>query len=407
MTAQTPPEKDWHIDLERLRAETPGCSSRVHLNNAGASLMSSPVIRAITTHLELEAELGGYEAQDAQSEEIAAAYQAIARLIGGSARNIAFTENATASFAQALSAVPFNRDDIILTTRNDYASNQIQFLSLQARLGVRVIHAPDKPQGGVDTSKMIDLIEQHRPKIVCVTHVPTNSGLIQDIQTVGAACRSAGVIYLVDACQSVGQMPIDVGDIGCDFLSATARKFLRGPRGCGFLYVSDRILQQGLEPLFIDMHGASWTGENSYQAIDSAKRFENWEFAWSLVLGTAVAAEYATSIGIGAIQSRVASLLGLLRRELSEIDGVDVLGNDDELGGIVTITVQDCDPTKIVTRLRSQNINVSAQGREHAVIDYDKKKVAGALRISPHYYNTNAEIESLLRAIESVSTSPD
>ena len=390
MSAQTPPDKDWHIDLQRLRTETPGCSSRAHFNNAGASLMSSPVIGAITTHLELEAELGGYEAQDAQSKEIAAAYHSIARLIGGSARNIAFTENATASFAQALSAVPFNRDDVILTTRNDYASNQIQFLSLQARLGVRVVHAPDKPQGGVDTSNMIDLIEQHRPKIVCVTHVPTNSGLIQDIQTVGAACRSAGVIYLVDACQSVGQMPLDVGDIGCDFLSATARKFLRGPRGCGFLYVSDRILQQGLEPLFIDMHGASWTGENSYQAIDSAKRFENWEFAWSLVLGTAVAADYAKSIGIGAIHSRVASLVRLLRRELSEIDGVDVLGNDDELGGIVTITVQDCDPTKIVTRLRSQNINVSAQGREHAVIDYDKKKVAGALRISPHYYNTNA-----------------
>ncbi len=407
MTAQTPPDKDWHIDLQRLRAETPGCSSRVHLNNAGASLMSSPVMGAITTHLELEAELGGYEAQDAKSEEIAAAYQSIARLIGGSARNIAFTENATASFAQALSAVPFNRDDVILTTRNDYASNQIQFLSLQARLGVRVMHAPDKAQGGVDTSKMIDLIEQHRPKIVCVTHVPTNSGLIQDIQTVGAACRSAGVIYLVDACQSLGQMPLDVRDIGCDFLSATARKFLRGPRGCGFLYVSERILQQGLEPLFIDMHGASWTGENSYQAIDSAKRFENWEFAWSLVLATAVAAEYATSIGIGAIQARVASLVSLLRRELSEIDGVDVLGNDDELGGIVTITVQDCDPTKIVTRLRSQNINVSAQGREHAVFDYDKKKVAGALRISPHYYNTNAEIESLLRAIGSISTGAD
>ena len=402
MAAQTPPEQDRHIDLERLRAETTGCSSRVHLNNAGASLMPSPVIAAIIRHLELEAEVGGYEAQDIQSEAIAAAYQSIASLIGSNASNIAFTENATASFMQALSAIPFERDDVILTTRNDYASNQIQFLSLQARLGVRVIHAPDKPRGGVDASKMIDLIEQHRPRIVCVTHVPTNSGLIQDVAAIGVVCRNLEVIYLVDACQSVGQLPIDVKDIGCDFLSATARKFLRGPRGCGFLYVSDRILQQGLEPLFIDMRGANWTGENGYQVVDSAKRFENWEFAWSLVLGTAVAADYATDIGIRAISSRVAGLVALLRGELSELGGVTVLGSKDELGGIVTITLQDHDPAEIVTKLRSQKINVSAQGRESAVMDYDRKRVQGALRISPHYYNSNAEIISLVAAIESI-----
>jgi selenocysteine lyase/cysteine desulfurase len=363
--------------------------------------MPMPVIEAINSHIVLESEIGGYEAQDARSDAITNAYKSLAKLLGAKPNNIAFTENATASFMQALSSIPFASGDVILTTRNDYASNQIQFISLEARLGVQVIHAPDKADGGVDVVRMIELIERHQPRLVCVTHVPTNSGLVQDIESIGCACQELNVIYMVDACQSVGQMPIDVSEIHCDFLSATARKFLRGPRGSGFLYVSDRILQQGLEPLFIDMHGASWTGEESYKAVDSARRFENWEFAWSLVLGTAAAADYATNIGIDKIRTCVAGLVGLLRERLSGIDGVKVLGGDGELGGIVTIAVSDSDHFELVQRFRGKNINVSAQGREQAVLDYDKKSVAGALRISPHYYNTLAEIETLVTAIES------
>ena len=282
------------MDTEKFRSETPGCRNKIHLNNAGSALMPAPVISAITDHIELESRIGGYEAQDAQHQAIEVAYQSVADLIGTKGRNIAFMENATASFMQALSAIPFKRNDVILTTRNDYVSNQIQFLSLQARLGVKVIRAPDGTEGGVDVSAMSGLIHSHRPRLVCVTHVPTNSGLEQDIESIGDACRSAGTIYLVDACQSIGQMPVSVQDIGCDFLSATARKFLRGPRGSGFLYVSDGMLERGLEPLFIDMRGASWTGQDSYQAVDSAMRYENWEFAWSQVLGTGAAAAYAS-----------------------------------------------------------------------------------------------------------------
>ena len=364
--------------------------------------MPTPVIDAITDHIRLEGEVGGYEAQARRSDAITSAYQSVAGLLGTSADNIAFTENATASFAQALSAIVFQRDDVILTTRNDYASNQIQFLSLQKRLGVSVMHAPDNTAGGVDVAAMLDLIDEHQPKLVCVTHVPTNSGLRQNVNAIGAACRNADVIYLVDACQSVGQMPVRVDDMHCDFLSGAARKFLRGPRGSGFLFVSDRILEQKLEPLFIDMHGASWTGENSYQAIDTAKRFENWEFAWSLVLGTGAAARYANEIGLDKIQLRVEVLVQRLRGALAELKGVRVLGGSGELSGIVTATLDGHSPPEMVTALRSQGINVSAQGREHAVIDYDNKNVSGALRISPHYYNTDEEIDQAVAAVHSL-----
>ena len=238
----------------------------------------------------LESRIGGYEAAEARDGAVQAAYRSVADLIGAQSRNIAFTENATASFSQALSSIPLERGDVILTTRNDYASNQIQLLSLQARLGVQILRAPDRSEGGMDVQAMAELIRRRRPKLVCVTHVPTNSGLIQDVHAIGSVCRDTGVLYLVDACQSIGQLPIDVAQVQSDFLSASARKYLRGPRGAGFLYVSDRVLDQGLEPLYIDMRGADWIAADRYRARPDARRFENWEFAWALVLATGEAA---------------------------------------------------------------------------------------------------------------------
>ncbi len=390
------------MDIDKIRSETPGCEGMVHLNNAGAALMPAAVVGAIAHYLNIETKFGGYEAQDARRNAIGLAYQSVGRIIGAGVKNIAFMENATIAFMQAVSAIPFERNDTILTTCNDYASNQIQFLSLQKRLGVQVIRAPDQAQGGVDVAAMSDLIDKHKPKLVCVTHVPTNSGLEQDVQAIGGLCRDADTIYLVDACQSVGQMPIDVVDMGCDFLSATSRKFLRGPRGSGFLYVSDRLLEQGLEPLFIDMRGANWTGPDSYQAIDSAKRFETWEFAWAQVLGTAAAAAYASDVGLESIRLRVQALVHRLREGLSRIDKLNVLGGDTEVSGIVTLTFDKLDPFKVVTALRGQGVNTSAQGREYAVIDYDRKNVAGALRLSPHYYNTEIEIDQAVSTIRRI-----
>jgi selenocysteine lyase/cysteine desulfurase len=362
--------------------------------------MPEPVVRIIQEHITLESRIGGYEAAEARREAVQAAYQAVAELIHTQPENIAFTENATASYIQALSSIPFERDDVILTTRNDYASNQIQFLSLQARLGVRVVRAPDHTEGGVDVEAMSDLIRRHRPKLVCVTHVPTNSGLVQDACAVGSVCREEEVLYLVDACQSVGQMPVDVRELNCDFLSATSRKYLRGPRGAGFLYVSDQVLERGLEPLFIDMRGADWVAEDRYRAARDAKRFENWEFAWALVLATGEAARYATALGLEKIRDRVRSLAGRLREALSTNDRVRVLDRGGELCGIVSISVDRWNPVELVAALRARRINTSAQIRIYAVIDYDDKGVAASLRMSPHYYNTEEEIDQAVSALE-------
>ncbi len=385
-------------ELNRLRAETPGCGERIHLNNASAGLMPAPVLRAITEHLELESRIGGYEAADARATAIEETYAAVATLLGCAPRNVALVENATVAFQQALSSIPFQRGDVILTSVNDYISNQLMFLSLGKRFGVEVVRAPEAPAGGVDVDALARLVRERRPRLVSLTHVPTNSGLVQPVEAVGRVCREYGVWYLVDACQSAGQLSLDVSVIGCDFLSATSRKFLRGPRGAGFLFASDRALAAGLEPLFVDMRGAHWQEADRYETDPTAKRFENWEFAYALVLGTGAAARYALAVGIERIAQRTTALASQLREQLTAA-GLRVLDRGTARCGIVTVAIPDHDAESFHSELQRRGINTSISRREYAVIDFAQKGVEWALRLSPHYYNTEDEIHSAVAAL--------
>jgi len=390
------------VDLASLRADTPGCEHRIHLNNAGASLMPRPVVQALMGHFEREIEIGGYEAEAEARDRIESSRAALGTLLGATAEQVAFMPHATAAFAAALSSVKLDPGDVIATTRADYVSNQIAYLSLQHRYGVEVVRAEDAPEGGVDLHSMEAIIHRRRPKLVAVTHAPSNSGLIQDVSSVGAMCRARDILYLVDGCQSVGQMPIDAEQIGCDFLSGTARKYMRGPRGVGFLYVSDRILASDLEPLFLDMRGADWIAEDLYQPAPDARRFESWEFAWGLVLGMGAAASYATDIGLASIRDRARTLATMLRTGLAEIGGVTVLDRGGELGATVTVSAIGWQTAALGQALRERGINTSSQTAIDAVIDYGEKGVDGALRISPHYYNSEAEVDEVIDALRDI-----
>lgn len=387
--------------LARWRADTPAAAAgRIHLNNAGAALMPKPVIDVMAAHFKSEIELGGYEAADAAASRIAQTYDAVAALLGAPARNIAVVENATVAIAQALSAFDFAPGDVILTTRSDYISNQLMYLSLAKRCGVRLVRADDLAEGGVDPASIEAHIREHKPKVVVLTWVPTNSGLVQDAAAVGQICRAYGVPYVIDACQAIGQLPIDVADLHCDFMGATARKFLRGPRGIGFLYVSDNALEQGRAPLYLDMQGARWQEADVYELVDTAQRFENWEFAYALVLGLGEAARYAATVGLDVIAPRVQELSARLRERLQALPHVRVLDRGAHLCGLVTAEVRGHDAREVALRLREEAINVSATLREYAVLDMDQKGATTAVRLSPHYYNTNTELDIAVSALE-------
>ncbi len=388
-------------NLEQLRAQTPGCKSKIHFNNAGAALMPKPVIDAIQDHINLEATVGGYEAADLKIKEIAGFYESTAQLLNCESTNIAFTSSATNSFARALSCIPFREGDDILLANEDYISNQIAFLSLQKRFGIKILRAASKPEGGVDVEDLKRLMNQHSPTLVSLTHVPSNTGLIQPVEEVGKLCEERNIYYLVDACQSVGQIPVDVEKIRCDFLSGTFRKFLRGPRGAGFLYVSDKIIHQELEPLFLDMRGADWISADEYTPRMDARRFEDWEFPYALVLGSKAAVDYALAIGLHEIKERNTHIGDQIRNALAKLP-VRLLDLGTEQSSIITVEIPNRKAPEVLTALRAENINTSVGHRSFALLDFDVKKVDWALRISPHYYNTEEEVNTLVAAIKKI-----
>jgi selenocysteine lyase/cysteine desulfurase len=390
-------------DLERWRSDTPGTANRIHLNNAGAALMPQPVLDACNAHLQLEAEIGGYEAADARITEVAQVYTDVGQLIGARAENVAIVANATAAFIQAMSSFDLAPGDVIVTTRADYTSYQITFLSLAQRLGVVIKHAADLPEGGVDPESVRELASDPRCRLVHVSWVPTHSGIIQNAEGVGQVCEELGVPYLLDACQAVGQMPIDVGRLKCDYLSATARKFLRGPRGIGFLYASDKALARGDHPLFIDMRGATWVDPDRYEIAPTAMRYENWEFPYALVFGLGASVRYALDVGIDVAGGRAFELARRVRTQLSDIPGMRVLDGGREQCAIVTAAIPNGDARDLVRELSRQRINTTASLRWYGLLDFTEKRIESAIRISPHYYNTEEEIDVVIGAIDRYS----
>jgi len=384
--------------LDRWRRDTPGCRDRIHLNNAGAALMPQPVLETLTRHLDLEAAIGGYEAAEEAAPRVRETYELVARLVGAAPRNIALVENATVAFSQALSAFDFRSGDRIVTTRADYPSNQLMYLSLARRAGVETVRADDLPDGGVDPESVRRLARDPHTRLVAVSWVPTNSGLVQDARAIGEVCAELGVPYLLDACQSVGQMAVDVRELRCDYLAATARKFVRGPRGIGFLYAADRMLERGAFPLFVDMRGADWTDPDAFRLADGARRFENGEFAYALVLGLGEAARYALAVG-NAAGERAWALAAELRERLTALPGLRVLDRGRDRCAIVTIDVRGHDAADLKLRLRERGVNTSASDRADGVLDMDEKRATTALRFSPHYYNTEDELAAAVEVL--------
>ncbi|HVM87032.1 MAG TPA: aminotransferase class V-fold PLP-dependent enzyme [Puia sp.] len=387
------------MDLLKIRKETPGCHDKIFLDSAGSSLPPRSVLEKMDNYLHQEELLGGYETDSIRAKEINEFYLQTALLLNCKPVNIAFAYNATDAYARALSAIPFKQGDYILTTNDDYISNQIAFLSLQKRFGIKPVRANNLENGDIDLEHFEAQMRQYDPVLVAVTHIPTNSGLVQDVEAIGKICERYEAWYLVDACQSVGQMPVDVKKIGCDFLSATGRKFLRGPRGTGFLYVSDEVLEYKLEPLFIDMRGANWVNADEYEMLTDAKRFEMWEFPYAALVGLTEAIGHANRLGLSEIYSYNKPLVQNLREGLMAIGGVQVLDKGSVKSNIVTFHKSGMALDKLKAILKNEKIYFSISLRENARIDFDKKKADWAIRLSPHYFNTKEEIENALHAI--------
>ncbi len=390
------------FDVARARRDTPGAAQIAHLNNAGAALPPTQVLDAMIAHLRREAEMGGYEAAAAAADQVAHTYDAIAGLIGAHTDEVAVIENATRAWDMAFYGMSFGAGDRILTARAEYASNVIAFLQVAARTGATVEVVENDESGQLSVADLRRRLDdgQDTVKLVAITHVPTQGGLVNPAEEVGLATREAGVPYLLDACQSVGQMPIDVERIGCDVLTATGRKFLRAPRGTGFLFVRRDFLDQ-LEPPFLDLHAATWTAPDQYEMRPDARRFENWETNYAAKIALGVAADYAMAWGLDAIEARVTALADRLRGLLTDMDGVSVHDQGERRCGIVSFSVDSVAPQEVQQRLGARGVNVSVSLVAYARLDLATRGLPDLLRASVHYYNTDDDLDRLIAALPS------
>jgi selenocysteine lyase/cysteine desulfurase len=386
------------FDVERARRETRGCEARIHFNNAGASLPPIPVADALCDYLREEEEQGGYEVMARRAAELEHFYTAAAKLLNCSADEIAFADSATRAWNAAFYAFDFQPGDRILASSAEYGSNLVALLHQAKRLGVEISWVPDDPSGQIDINSLEDQID-NRVKLICLTQVPSGGGLVNPAAEVGKVAKATGIPYLLDACQALGQMPVDVEEIGCDLLCGTGRKFLRGPRGTGLLYVRKTLLEQ-LEPNQLNHHAAPLLSVNNYQLRMDAKRFEYWERNYAAQLALGVAIDYALAWGLGAISERVRFLTATLRQKLAALDGVTLADQGVEQCAIVTFYTAQLPADQLQQQLALRQINTSTVPFSANPVSFEKLHHPALLRASPHYYNTFGEIEHFVAELK-------
>ena len=369
----------------------------MHFNNAGAALSPTKVTQAVLQHLQLEQDVGGYEAAALANNAIENFYKAFSRMLGCGSHEIAFAESATHAWSKLFAAIKFEPGQSIVTGQSEYASNYLAFLHLARRKGVTIKVIPNTAEGRVDLKLLTAAIDKN-VKLIALTHVPSQCGVIHPAQELGQIARRHNILYLLDACQSAGQIELDVDTLGCDMLTGTGRKYLRGPRGTGFLYLRESCMER-LEPTEIDMHSATWLSANDYEFRKDARQFESFECFVAGKIGLGVAVDYALAIGIKNIEKRVHGLAELLRETLRQIPGVQVYEHGAHLSGIVTFSKQGKFADKLHTHLQSNGINTSVVKLRNNQLDLVQRCQADINRASVHYYNTEEEIARFCKTV--------
>jgi len=391
------------LEVARLRSDTPGTLDHVHFNNAGASLPPQCVLDRQIEHLRLEARIGGYQAARAVAGELEEVRADIGRLVGAAPDEVAFHQSATDAWNTAVLGFlqQMGPGDCVLVDEAVYGSHALTLLHQKRRMGIEVCPIRSDPAGQLDLLDLVRQMERASVRLVCVTHIPTSSGLVNPVAAAGAICAERGVDLVVDACQSIGQWPVDMEAIQCSALSATGRKFLRGPRGTGFLVVRRSAFPRFV-PVAPDLEAARWSGPDRYELVESARRYESWEHNVAALLGLGAAVQLAHRVGVERLQQRIQHLARGLRRELERLDGVRVYDRGVELCGICTFGVRGKTADEVAGWLQTRGVTVSVTRVGSARLELEPRGLDAVVRASVHAFNTEQEVAQLVEALRAL-----
>jgi len=388
--------------LKKLREDTPGLESGLFFNSAGASLRPRLVTEAVKNFLDEEDRIGVHLAARNATQKIESIYASAAKLINAESAEIALMESNTRAWHSIIYALDFHEGDEVVFSAAEYASGYMAFEQLRRRRNIAMHVVGYSDDGTLDLSTLESVLTR-RTKLVALTHVSTSNGTIHPVAEAGRIIRNrCDAFYLLDACQSIGQMQVDVKETGCDALTFTGRKHLRAPRGTGILYVRRNHISP-LLPLLPDSHTNQFGADLSVTSGTEARRFEVFEVGVASFIGLGVAIDYALEIGLHNIESRIRLLADDLRQMLSSQANVCVHETGTKNSGIVTFSVTGLATEKLVEKLTGRGITVKFVDFNTAARDLETRGLKSVVRASVHYFNSEAEIALLSQAVAEIS----
>jgi cysteine desulfurase / selenocysteine lyase len=394
------------FDVDAARRATPGCTDRAFLNNAGAALPTQQTLDAVFEHLKLESRIGGYAAGDAVTETLDQCRGDLAQLVGGKPNEVAISGSDTASWTKAMwgwvagGNVPAGAT--VYVDRLSYHSHYSALFQLQQLASFEIKVLPANPDGTIDLTQLAE-VDATNIALVSATMIGTHCGNVADIEPIGAWCKSLGVPLFLDGCQALGHFPLDVRALGCSVFTGTGRKWLRAPRGTGMLWVADELIER-FSPPGTDATNTVWNTDGSMRITARMNRFEEFETPVASYVGLASAASQALELGIDSTGQRVRMLADQFRSNLTSIPRVTVHDTAPDRCGIVTFTIDGITPGEVVAAAAANDASISTSSATWATLDMTAKALDQVVRVSPHYYNTDAELGRVLDAVQTLTS---
>lgn len=391
--------------VEEVRSDIPFLDTGViYLDNAATTPTPEPVIDAMLEYFhEYNANIGRglHRSAKRASETFESSREVIGKTIQAKPEEIAFTKNTTEALNLLARGLDLKRGDKVIATVLEHHSNLIPWQRLEKELGIELQIIKDNSDYIIDPSTIENAVDENT-QLITMPWVSNVFGTRQPVEEVGKIADENDILFSVDAAQAVGHVPVDVDDIGCDFLAAPGHKGLLGPQGTGFLYISEKHLDE-VSPMLYGGGIVESAREHSCQLVEPPQIFDAGTPNIPGIIGLGRAAEYVLDIGLERIEKRERKLIRKMH-EISDLNDVEIYGpkSPEKIAGVLSFNVDDMNPHELSSILDEVADIATRSGHHCADLAMGYFGLDATLRASVHYYNSVGEIEKFIETLNDI-----